>query len=118
MRKTHRYLREDESVSSPTVSFKGLFVTLVIDAYENRDVTTFDIPGAYFYAPNPSDKQVLLNLKGLFVDIMCQVNPEYKSYVRIKKGQKVLYLLTLRALYGYIKSDLLWYSLYKEALEE
>ena len=71
MSKKNRYLREDESAYSPTVSLEGLFVTLVIDAYENRDVTTFDIPGAYLYAPHPSDKQVLLNLKGLFVDIMC-----------------------------------------------
>ena len=75
MRKTHRYLRRDEIVSSPTVSLEGLVVTLMIDVYEKIDVTTFDIPEAYFYAPNPSDKQVLLNFKGLFVDIMCQVNP-------------------------------------------
>ena len=33
MIKTHRYLREDESATSPTVSLEGLFVTLVIDAY-------------------------------------------------------------------------------------
>ena len=67
MSKKHRYLREDESAYSPTVSLEGLVVTLVIDAYENRDVATFDIPGAYFYAPNPSDKQVLLNLKCLLL---------------------------------------------------
>ena len=103
MSKKHRYLKEDESASSPTVCLEGLFVTLVIEAYENRDVTTFDIPGEYFYAPNPADKQVLLNLKGLFVDIMCQVNPEYKRCVRIKRDQKVLYLLTLMAFYGYTK---------------
>ena len=108
MSKKNIYLREDESVSSLKVFLEGLFVTLVIDAYKNRDVTTFNIPGAYFYAPNPEDKQVLLNLKGLFVDIMCQVNPEYKRYVRIKRGQQVLFLLTLRAFYGHIKSDLLW----------
>ena len=42
-----QYLREDESVASPTVSLEGFFVTLVIDTYEGRDVTTFEIPGAF-----------------------------------------------------------------------
>ena len=115
--KQRQYLREDESVSSPTVSLEGLFATLVIDAYEGRDVATFDIPGAYLHALMPKDKQVLLKLKGQFVDIMCEINGEYKKHVRYEKGQKTLYLLTLRAIYGCIESALLWYSLYKETLE-
>ena len=92
----HQYLREDESVASPTVSLEGIFVTLLMDAYEERDVDTFDMLGSYLYASMPKDKQVLLNLKGKCVEIMCQINGEYKKYVRIKKVQKVLYLLTLR----------------------
>ena len=31
--KQHRYLREDESVSSPTVSLESLFITFIVDAY-------------------------------------------------------------------------------------
>ena len=41
-----RYLVKYESVVSPTVSLESLFITLVIDAYEERDIATFDIPGA------------------------------------------------------------------------
>ena len=102
---------------SPTVSVESLFITFVVDAYEGRDIATFDIPGAYLHAPVPLEKQVLLKLRGIFVDIMCNINEEYKKYVRVEKGQKVLYLKTLRAIYGCIESSLLWYALYKETLE-
>ena len=85
-RKQRQYLREDESVSSPTVYLEGLFETLVIDAYEGRDVATFDIPGAYLHALMPKDKQVLLKLKGQFVDIMYEINGEYKKHIRYEKG--------------------------------
>ena len=69
------------------------------------------------HVPMPKDKQVLLKLKVHFVDIMCQINVEYKKYVRIEKGQKVLYILMLRAINGCIESAFLWYSLYKRTLE-
>ena len=29
----------------------------------------------------PKDKQMLLKLRGFFVDIMCQINPEYEKHV-------------------------------------
>ena len=61
----------------------------------------------------PKYKQVILKLKGQFVDIMCEINWEYKKHVRYENGQKNLYLLTLQAIYRFIESDLLWYSLYK-----
>ena len=48
---------------------------------------------------------------------MCDINPEYKQHFRMERGQKLIYLLTLRALYGCIESAMLWYSLYKETLE-
>ena len=40
-----RYLKEVESEGSPTVSLEALFTTLVINAYEDIDVTMFDIRG-------------------------------------------------------------------------
>ena len=52
-----------------------------------------------------------------FVDMMCEVNPEYIPYIRYKNGKKVLYVKILRAIYGWIESALLWYKLYPETLE-
>ena len=85
-----------------------LFTTLVIDAHEERDVATFDIPGAYLHAKMPADKNVILKLRGHFVDIMCDINGEYRQYVRYEQGKNVLYLKVLRAIYGCIESALQW----------
>ena len=114
----HKYLKENESITSPMVSLEGLLTTLIIDAFEGRQVATFDIPKAYLHAEMPKDKKVLLKLRGIFVDIMCDINPEYEQYVRFENGVKVLYLRVLRAIYGCIESALQWYVLYKTTLEK
>ena len=43
-----------------------LFVTLIIDAKENRDVVIFDVPGAYLHAEMLIERIVLLKLHGIF----------------------------------------------------
>ena len=118
--KQRLYLKENESVASPTVSLEGLITSLIIDAYEGRDVASFDVPGAYLHAkmPNENGKQILLKIKGEFVDLMCEVNPNFKKDVIYENGMKVLYLIILRALYGCIQSALLWYNLYSNILVE
>ena len=70
------YLGKNESVAQPTVSLESLFTPLVIDAYEERDIATFNIPGAFLHAEIPADKNVILKLRGRFVDIMCDINEE------------------------------------------
>ena len=101
--KQHQYLKENESIASPTASLEGIFTTLVIDAYKEREVATFDIPGEYLHAEMPKDKKVILKLRGIFVNIMCDINPEYCRHMRFENGTKVLYLLVLRAIYGCIE---------------
>ena len=116
-----KYLKQDESVASPTASLESLFVSLLIDAYEGRDVGTYDVPGAYLHAkllPRENNERILMKLTGKFVDIMCGVNPEHSKNVVIVKGKKVLYLEILRALYGCIESALRWYELYSETLHK
>ena len=49
---------------------------------------------------------------------MCDVNPEYKPYVRYENGKKVLYVRILKALYSMIESALLWYTLFTEVLQK
>ena len=39
-----------------------------------------------------------------FVNIMCEVNPEYKKYVVKENGKKALYVKILRTIYGCIES--------------
>ena len=64
------------------------------------------------------DEDVFLKLTSDSVDIMCTVNPEYKKFVVIENGIKVLYLQLLKALYGCVRSALLWYELFLDTLKE
>ena len=115
--KQKRYLKHGESISSPTVSLEAIVGTLLIDAREGRDVAIFDIPGAYLQAEMPKEKKLLMKFRDEFVDIMCEVNPEYKQFVIEENGKKILYVKILRAIYGCIESALLWYELYVKVLK-
>ena len=117
--KQKKFLKQDESIASPTVCLEAILMTLGIDIYEERDVAIFDVPGAYLHAKMPEHKNVIMVLRGTFVDIMCQVDTRYEEFVTVNsKGQKVLYLKILRALYGCIESALLWYDLYASILQQ
>ena len=94
------------------VSLEAIVGTLLIDAYEDRDVAIFDVPGAYLQAEMPKEKKLLMKFRDEFVEIMCEVNPDYIQHVTEENGKKVLYVKVLRAIYGCIESALLWYELY------
>ena len=48
---------------------------------------------------------------------MCEVNPEFLKEIQQEVKKNTLYLRVLKALYGCIKSALLWYNLFKGTLE-
>ena len=104
--KQRKYLKEGESVASPTVSTEANLSTLVVDAFEGRDVAVYDVPGAFLQSDIPDDKVLHMCLRDEFVDIMCQVNPAYIPFVITdKKGRKVLYVRILQAIYGCIEGN-------------
>jgi hypothetical protein len=109
-----RSLYTKEETSSPTVSTDALMMSIMIDAHEKRDVATADVAGAYLHAE--LDDFTLLKLEGDSVDIMCDVWEEYKKFVIFENGKKTLYLRLLKALYGCVKSALLWYELFTGTL--
>ena len=105
-RKQRMYVSKDDS-TSPAVQLESILMSLMIDALERRDVATCDIVGAYLFAE--MDEFVLIRLTGESVKIMCEINPTYNEYVTYEKGKPVLYLQLIKALYGCIRSALLWY---------
>ena len=111
------YIPRDDA-TSPTVSVEALMISLAIDAKEGRAVATADVEGAYLHAD--MDETVIMMFEGQMVDYMVQANPEkYGPYVHTtKKGKKILYVELLKALYGCIKSALLWYKLFTSTLEQ
>ena len=93
-----------EEVSAPTISMEGLFITLVIDTEEERDVATIDIQGAFLQtAAKPGN---FIRFTGAMVDILCQLNPRlFKQYVVLENGTKMLYTETHKAVYGMVDSE-------------
>ena len=57
---------------------------------EQRDLAIFDVPRAYLKTALPADKFLLMQIRDEFLDVTCEVNPEYIPYVRYENGKKVL----------------------------
>ena len=74
----------------PAVSLEALVCTLIIDAPGGHNIDTFYILGAYLNLEIPKDKSISMNPRGYFVDIMCQVNLEYKQHVKYENKKRVV----------------------------
>ena len=100
-----------EDKSSPTVLTESIKLTAAVDAYEERDVASMDIPNAFIQTilpPRPDEERVIMKIRGKLVDWLLEIDPtEYASLVVMERGVKVLYLHILRAIYGMIEAILL-----------
>ena len=99
-----------QETTLPTVATKLVFITAVIDAHEGRNVACFDIPGAFLHAD--SDEDITMVLKGRLAELMVQVAPNlYRKYITVnRKGTAILYVKMQQALYGLLRSALLFYN--------
>ena len=98
--------------TSPTVALDSVLLTSTIDTKKGRDVAIIDIPNA-FKTKRIEDKKdiVIVRLRRKLAELMVATAPEiYKKYVSInRKGELLLYLEALNALYGIMKTALLFY---------
>ena len=90
-------------------------ITAVIDAYEKRDVMCNDIPNAFIQAPMPvisdGDERAIMKIHGILVTMLVKLDPTlYGPYIVFEKGEKVLYVRVLKAIYGMLQAALLWYQ--------
>ena len=88
---TQRVYMDREEVSSPTVSTEATILTAIIEAEEERDVATCDIPNA-FIQTELEDKDAggnctIMKIRGALVDILCKMDSTYKEYVVIERNQ-------------------------------
>ncbi len=98
-----------EKAASPMVALESLFVTSTIDARENREVVTIDIPGAFLHAKN--EGYVVMQMIGTLAELMAKTDPKlYRKYLVDEKGKKVLFLRLQKAMYGMMESTLLFYQ--------
>jgi hypothetical protein len=100
---------DKETTASPTVMMDSMMITSAIQAHEGRKVWTCDIPGAFLHAD--LDEEVIMLLRGQLADLMVQVDPElYGPYlIKNEKGESILYVRMLKAMYGLLRSALLFY---------
>ena len=114
-RRPQRAFYTKEETSSPTAAPESVLLTALIDAMEDRHVVVADVTGAYLNAD--MDDFVLIRLTGEDVDMMCDANPVYVDFTTNDNGKKVLFLQLKKALYGCVKSALLWYRLFRDTLQ-
>eukprot|EP00804_Cyclotella_cryptica_P031175 CCRYP_011748-RA/>CCRYP_011748-RA protein AED:0.26 eAED:0.26 QI:0/0/0/1/0/0/5/0/530 len=98
-----------ESAASPTVMNDCVMIQSAIGAHEGRVVVTLDIPGAFLHAD--LDEEVIMLLRGQLADLMVQVDPDLYGPCLTKraKGESILYVRMLKAMYGLLRSALLFY---------
>jgi hypothetical protein len=74
-----------------TASMVLVFVTSTIDARENREVVTMDIPAVFLHATNKD--YAVMRMNGTLAKLMEKTDPKlYRKYLVDKKGKKLLYL--------------------------
>ena len=93
---THCAYMEDDEVTSLTISTEGTLLTAVIKAQEGRDVTTSNIPNAFVQnlveEKDKDGNQTIMKIRGVCVDILCEIDPIYQDYMVTEGNQKVLYV--------------------------
>src|SRR5210317_1036538 len=66
---------------------------------------------------NPVPDIILSVLEGRMVEMLVKASPQYKKFVHVtKSGKKLLYVRLKRALYGCIRSAMLWWTMLSEFL--
>ena len=72
-RKTREWITKEDS-ASPTATLEGILLTLTIDAHENRDVMSADVPNAFIQTEMTEIKQgeerVMMKITGVLMDIL------------------------------------------------
>jgi hypothetical protein len=101
-----RQTTSKEEASAPTVAIESVMLSATINAMEERDITTVDIPGAFTQAD--IDEVVHIRLEGKIAKILVRMDPKlYQKYVKDENGKAVLYVELLKALYGTLKAALI-----------
>ena len=104
----HRSIPKEDT-TSPTVCTEAVFLTAVIDAMENDCVAIMDVPGVFRQVD--MDKTVHVHFTGEMACMLLEIDMDlYQEYITIEKGEKVIYVKLLKALYGTLKAPRLFWE--------
>jgi hypothetical protein len=108
-RKQRRYTDRADA-ASPTVATEAVFLTAVIDALENRDVAVIDIPGAFMQV-DLDDETIHVRLTGKMVELLLEIDHKmYEPYLVRERGEMIMYVELLKALYGTMRAARLFWE--------
>ena len=94
--------------SSPTLTVEALYHSLGIDAKEDRDVATCDLPGCFLQTP--MEGRIILRIDGEGAKMLVELDPTtWKKHLQIIRGRPVIFVLCDKAIYGTVKAALLSY---------
>ena len=114
-----KWMGKEES-TSPTALLESILLTAVIDAMEKRDVITIDIPNAFIQTDIKQEERmvrIIMKIRGPLVDMLVEIDPAtYAPFVTYENGEKVLYVVVLKAIYGMLESALLFYKQWRDDL--
>ena len=88
--RSQRNMYDKSQTASPTVATNALTLSIIINAFEDRDVATADVAGAYLKAF--MDDFVIMKFVGPSICILCNLNPTHKRCVTTENGVEVLYV--------------------------
>lgn len=115
-RKQRAYTAKEDA-ASPTVATEAVFLTAVIDAMEGREVAVFDVPGAFMQAD--MDELVHMRFTGKMVELLLEIDRGmYEPCIVVERGEKVMYVELLKALYGTLRAARLFWEKLSAKLRE
>ena len=109
------YITKLES-SSPCAKTHVLFLSCIVNAFDNRYVVIADILAAFLLANWPADKpDCYIQFEGAMVEMLCQIEPKYRKLMRctkMKNGhmRKMLMGKITKAIYGTLLGVILFYK--------
>ena len=104
---------DKEDAASPTAELESVLLSSTIDAAKEIDVAVIDTPNAFIQTRTQNDEdKVILRLRGKLAELLIKTAPEiYRKHITInRKGETVLYVRFLNAIYGIMKDALLFYQ--------
>ena len=106
-----------DHTASPTVGLGSLMSTCVVDAKENRNVATVDIPNASIQIDLTSET-IVMKIKGELVGILIEIDLNaHKDYIVYENNVPVLCLEALKALHGMSHGSSLFHGKFVEDLK-
>jgi hypothetical protein len=119
---TREWLSQEDA-AGPTAALESILITGVIEAKEERDGMTCNIPNifiqAYLPKKEPGEDRVVMKITGVLVNMLININPElYGPAIVMENRKKVIYVEVLKAIYGMLEAALLWYKTFREDLED